>query len=494
MRLRKELAYMSATELAIRIRDHELSPVEVFEAFVERIEERNKSLTALIYFGYEDAKRRARDAEHVLMSGEKIGLFHGVPTVTKDVSDSRPGWLSTFGGVRALKHNLADGLSLFTERMEKAGAIVLGETNSATLGFSATTDNYLFGPSRNPFNTSKNTGGSSGGSAAAVADGLIPIAEGSDGGGSIRNPAAWCGLYGYKASPGRVPLVTRPNAFKSSIPFVTRGTLTRTVEDAVLGLNALTGFDARDPLSLDENLDFSSATHRSIKGWRIAYSRDFDVFPIARDVSAVVTEAVEAFSEAGAHIEEVKLGITRDQKELSNVWCRLIISQTLEFFEIFRERGIDLLKDHRDDFPPHLIEWVTKGYEMNVRALMRDQQVRTEVYDAIQRVFENYDLLVTPTLSCSPVDNTNDGNTMGPTDIDGVAVNPIIGWCLTYMTNLSGHPSASIPAGLTGDRLPVGMQIIGSRYSDMDVLSASAVFERLRPWNDIYEICENRPI
>jgi len=494
MTLSNELAYMTARELAKRIRLHMLSPVEVIEAFIERIEKRNKSINAFCYFGYEDARKKAKDAERVLMSGQEIGVLHGVPTATKDLYDSYPGWLSTFGGIRALKDNIANNANLFTERMEKAGAIILGETNSPTLGFRGTTDNYLFGPSRNPFNTSKNTGGSSGGSAAAVADGLIPIAEGTDGGGSIRIPAAWCGLYGYKASFGRVPYVSRPNFLRGSTPFVTRGTLSRTVEDAVLGLNVLSGFDARDPLSLDENIDFTDAFHQSINGWKIAYSPDFDVFPIEYSVSAVVAKAVEIFSEAGACVEEIKLGIKHDQKELANLWCRLVMSQMVETFESFKERGIDLLKDHRNDFPPQLIEWATKGFQMSVLDLARDQKVRTEIHDAIQKVLENYDLLVTPTLACSPVDNTNDGNTMGPTYINGVEVNPLIGWCLTYFTNFSGHPSASIPAGLTEDKLPVGMQIIGRRYSDMNVLSASAAFERLKPWNNIYKICENRPI
>src|SRR5205823_3575804 len=160
----------------------------------------------------------------------------------KDLFDFKPGWPSTFGGIRALKDLKLDLSCIYAERMERAGAILLGKTNSPVMGFRGTCDNYLFGPSRNPFNVAKNTGGSSGGSAAAVADGLVPIAEGTDGGGSIRIPAAWCGVFGFKASFGRVPFVARPNAFGGDTPFLFEGTLSRTVEDAALGLTALTGY------------------------------------------------------------------------------------------------------------------------------------------------------------------------------------------------------------------------------------------------------------
>lgn len=330
--------------------------------------------------------------------------------------------------------------------------------------------------------------------AAAVADGLVPFAEGTDGGGSIRIPAAWCGVYGYKASYGRVPFILRPNAFGADTPFLFEGPLTRTVEDAALALMALAGYDPRDPFSLDQPVDFMAATRRSIKGWKIAYSPNFDVFPVDNRVAEVVERAVKAFKEAGAHVEEVRLGIQRPQRELSDVWCRLIMPLNVATFENFKRQGMDLLKDHRDDFPPQYLQWVEKGSTMSALDFFRDQEIRTEIYDAIQSVFENYDLLVTPTLASLPVDNAGDGNTVGPTEINGEAVDPLVGWCLTYFINFSGHPAASIPAGLTADSLPVGMQIIGRRYADADVLAASAAFERLRPWRDSYRLCASRPL
>ena len=177
----------------------------------------------------------------------------------KDLFDFKPGWKATFGGLPVLADHVIDAYCVFAERVEQAGAIIVGKTNSPVMGFRGACDNYLFGPTRNPFDTSKNSGGSSGGSAAAVADGLLPFAEGTDGGGSIRIPAAWCGIYGFKPSWGRVPVVLRPDAFAGTNPFVAEGPLTRTVADAALVLQALAGYDSRDPYSLPDTPDLLAA-------------------------------------------------------------------------------------------------------------------------------------------------------------------------------------------------------------------------------------------
>jgi amidase/aspartyl-tRNA(Asn)/glutamyl-tRNA(Gln) amidotransferase subunit A len=379
--------------------------------------------------------------------------------------------------------------------MERAGAILLGKTNSSLMGFRGTCDNYLFGPTRNPFNLSKNSGGSSGGSAAAVADGLLPFAEGSDAGGSIRIPASWCGVYGYKASFGRVPFFVSADAFGNDSPFLFEGPITRTVGDAALALNALAGYDPRDPFSLnDPPFDFTLATQRSIRGLRIAYSPNFDVFPVDSRVEHVVRKALMAFEEAGAIVEEVKFGITRSQQELSDLWSRLYMLLNLHAFADMKRTGMDLLGDHRKDFPQEFLFWVEEAKRMSALDYYQDQQVRTEIYHAIQGVMNTYDILITPTLACLPVDNATDGNTVGPSEINGEKVDPLIGWCMTYFLNFTGHPAASIPAGFSEDGLPIGMQIIGRRYGDADVLAASAAFERLRPWQDSYKICRERPL
>jgi len=307
---------------------------------------------------------------------------------------------------------------------------------------------------------------------------MLTIAEGTDGGGSIRIPSAWCGVYGYKQSWGRVPGIFRPNAFAGTDPFLFEGVITRTVADAALGMTVLAGHDPRDPFSARDEVDFLGALDRGVAGMRIAYSPDLDVFPVDRRVAAAVAEAVRAFEEAGAHVEEVRLGITRDQRELSDLWCRLIMLTNVETIEGLRAAGHDV----RADLPPEYLRWLDIGYGLTARDVARDQRMRTEVYDAVQGVFAGHDLLINPTVACLPVPNADDGNTVGPSEVECVAVDPLIGWCLTYIANLTGHPAASIPAGMV-DGLPVGMQIMGRSGADDDVIAASAAFERLRPWS-----------
>jgi amidase len=493
MTVSDELAYATATELADRIRRRQLSPVELLDAVIARIEARNPSLNAFVFTAFDEARDRAKQAERALTSGAALGPLHGVPTALKDLFDFKPGWPATFGGVRALREFSVPAHCTYAERMEAAGAILVGKTNSPVMGFRGTCDNYLFGPSRNPFDTTKNTGGSSGGSAAAVADGLLPLSEATDGGGSVRIPASWCGLYGFKASFGRVPYTGRPDAFGSLNPFLYEGAVTRTVDDSALALDVLAGYDDRDPFALDDPVSLSGATRGSIRGWRIAYSPDFGAFPVDRRVAGVVQRAVQAFEEVGAVVEEVALTFDHDQRELSDLWCRLITPLNIEGLEGLKEQGVDLLGEHRDDFPPEYLRWIDEGYRMSALDVLRDQRMRTHVYDQIQQVFRTHDLLVTPTLGALPVDNAADGNTVGPNSIEGVEVDPLIGWCLTYLLNFTGHPAASVPAGDV-DGLPVGMQLIGRRYGDADVLAASGAFERLRPWQDSFARCAARPL
>ena len=486
------LAYRSVKELAQLIANKEISPVELMDFTIEQIEKRNDDTNAFVYVGFEEARKSAALAEQKVMNGEKVGLLHGIPTAIKDLFDFKPGWPSTFGGIPALKDNIANFYCMYAERMEQQGAIIVGKTNSPIMGFRGTCDNPLFGPTKNPFDLSKNSGGSSGGGAAAVADGLVPIAEGTDGGGSIRIPASWSGVFGYQASNGRVPVVMRPNAFGGLNPFLYEGTLTRTVEDAAIGMTALTGYHPGDPTSLKEDVDYLGALNRSMKGWKIAYSPDFDVYPVDPKVKEVVGQAVQVFQDAGAHVEEVTFGIKRDQKELSDLWCRMIMGASVGAFEGFKEEGLDLLNDYRQDLPDEFIYWLEHAYEMKTTDHLRDQMIRTEIYDAMQSILENYDLIVTPTLACLPVDNDTNGETKGPTQINGIEVDPLIGWCMTYFTNFTGHPAASIPAGLADNKYPVGMQIIGRKQADIDVFTASSTFEQLKPWQHIYQLCRDR--
>src|SRR5690349_14851750 len=278
----------SATSLAKRIRAKEISPVEVVDAAIKRIETHNPKINALVIFGYEDARKAAKAAE---------------------------------------------------------APVMVGKTNSPVFGFRGTCDNYLFGPSKNPFDLTKNTGGSSGGAAGAVAAGLLPMCEGTDGGGSIRIPASWCGVFGYKPAFGRVPLVTRPDAFGGNVPFIFEGPITRTVEDSALAMTALAGYDSRDPYCIEGKADFMGALKRSIAGKKIAYTRDYGIFPVDRRVIDVTDKAIRAFEEAGAHVEEVKIDIPHSHMTLSDMWCRLIAPKQVAALEGFKREGIDLKRD-----------------------------------------------------------------------------------------------------------------------------------------------------
>ena len=480
----------SAAELARRIRAKQVSPVEVMDAAIARIEAHNAKINALVILHLDEARAAAKAAEAAIMRGDAVGPLHGVPVAMKDCFDFKPGWVTTFGGVRGLASYVAKTSCTFVERMEKAGAIIVGKTNAPVFGFRGTCDNYMFGPSRNPFDLTKNTGGSSGGGAGAVAAGLLPLCEGTDGGGSIRIPASWCGVYGYKASFGRVPLLGGADAFSGVTPFIFEGPITRTVEDAALAMTALAGYDPRDLFALEGSVDFLGATRASIAGKTIAYTPDYGIFPVDRQVVAFVDKAVRAFEEAGARVEEVEIGLTRAQGELSDLWCRFVAARQVAALDQFKREGFDLVAEHHDDFPPEFWRWDEIGRRITVPEMLADQAIRSEVVAALRAVFDRYDLLVSPTLACLAVDNAADGNTLGPAEIEGEKIDRLIGWCMTYLINFIGYPAATVPAGLSATGLPVGMQIVGRLYADADVMATSAQFERLRPWMDTYRLCK----
>ncbi|WP_136603250.1 amidase [Salinigranum halophilum] len=486
----EDFAYTSASVLASRIRRGDLSPVDVVDACLERIEARNEDINAFVTVLGDDARERAREAEAAVRRGEELGPLHGVPIAIKDLFDFKAGVRNTMGSVPFAEF-VPEESATYVRRLEEAGAIVLGKTNTPEMGHKGTTDNRLFGPTSTPFDLERNAGGSSGGSAAAVADGLVPIAQGSDGGGSVRIPAAWSGVYGFKATYGRVAQAIRPDAFLSHTPAIHAGPLTRTVEDAALMLDVMTGPDPRDPLSMpEEPHDFRGAVRRGVEGMQVAYSPDFDIFPIDERVRAVVDDAVTAFETAGATVEEISLGLTHDQMELADLWLREIGILYHSAVEGFKDEGLDLLGDHRDELTPEFADLLAETRDQSIVDYKRDEHLRTEVYDALQDVFtvEEYDLLVTPTLAVPPVKNDEDemGSTVGPAEVNGEPVDPLIGWCLTYPINFTGHPAASIPAGFTDGGLPVGLQLVGDRFDDETVFAASGAFERVRPWHDAY--------
>lgn len=481
------LPYMGVAEMARRIQAREFSSLEVVSYFLDRIRDRDPSLGAFVHIDPEGALSAARLADNALLSGHSLGALHGVPTAIKDLFGFYPGWPSTYGGVSSLADHVVDQVCLFARRVENAGGIVVGKTNSPVLGFRGTCDNELFGPTRNPFNVELNAGGSSGGAAAAVADGLLPFAQATDGGGSIRIPAAWCGLVGFRPTPGLVPLITRPSAFAGVDPFIFDGVVTRSVEDAALCYDTLTGASAMDPFSLMATPELSSYVNASLQGARVAFTPDFGTYPVERGVLRVVEEAVTEVTSFGCELERPNLGLGYDHQELTELWCRLMAYNNIGFVEEFRKAGLDFLGSHRPDLPEAYAAYLDSAYVRTPVEVLKDQIMRTRVFDAIEQTFGQFDFIISPTLACSPVANAQDGNTVGPSQINGEPVNPLIGWCLTYLTNFTGHPSMSVPAGLDRNGMPVGLQIIGRRHDDRRVLALAAAFERARPWDGFYD-------
>ncbi len=482
----QEFAQWSASHTASQVKSKSVSPVEVTRAAIDRIEQINSRLNAVVFSDFEQALEQARSLEKKIMAGNEPGPLAGVPTLIKDLFSFKPGWPATLGGIRALRDYAPDFYSTFPERVEKSGSIVLGKTNSAAMGFCGVTDNKMFGPTRNPFDLRYNSGGSSGGAAAAVASGLVPVAEASDGGGSIRIPAAWCGLIGFQPSFGTIPAIMRPNAFGATAPFLYDGPLARTVEDIALTLSVLSGHDPRDPFSAAKAPDFKSALTRPIKGMRIGVTRDFGIFPVDTRIADRVQATARILEDAGAIVEPLDIHIPHTQKALSDLWCRMIASVSHGAILDLAKQVIDLWDQRQDELPAALKQWVNVASGMSLEDIQADQAMRTDVFDAFTRAFEKHDLILSPVTSCMPCRNGETGDTVGSKEIGGIPVDPRIGWAMTYLTNFTGHPAASVPAGVI-EGLPVGVQIIGKRHGDLSVLSACAALEKINPWAETYE-------
>ncbi len=485
-----KLELLSAAELGRLVSKGEISPTEIIEYFAKRIEERNPSINAFVYTKTEDALHEAKKLEARLAKGEDCGPLAGVPIALKDFLPSKKGWTNSHGGVAALMQEDPED-SVFYDAARRAGAIALGKTNAPAFAFRGTTDNKLYGPTSTPFKPGYNSGGSSGGSASAVADGLIMIGEGSDGGGSIRIPSSWCGCFGYKASVGTIPAVNRPDGWSASHPYCFNGAITRTVQDSAIMLNYMAGYNPRDPHSVPlPERDFTQLMKKPVKNWKIGYTDDFGIFTVDEEVKQIVRKAAMRFKDAGAHVEPVKFHFSHSAYEYAELWDRSICFDTATDLELGKRKGFDLIGDYRDQLPEEFVFWNEEIMKFSFLDFRTLNEMRTEILDVQEDIFETYDLILSPVTICPPVKNRTDRNTTGPTELDGVKVEPLIGFCETFFENFTGNPAASIPAGLTKEGLPVGMQIIGRKFRDEDVFAAAYTFEQLAPWS--YDIPYNR--
>jgi aspartyl-tRNA(Asn)/glutamyl-tRNA(Gln) amidotransferase subunit A len=458
-----ELCWMSAFEMVRLIRRRKVSPVEVVDAVLDRIAKVDGKLNAFVTLRADQARRDAKTAERALARrSATLGPLHGVPFSVKDLVITK-GVRTTFG-TPLFRDNVPTEDAPMVERVRIAGAIMLGKTNTPTLGWIGATHNLLFGPTRNPWSLDRTPGGSSGGASAAAAAGFGPLHIGTDGGGSIRIPAAFAGVFGFKASYGRIPIYPVSGAW--SLSHV--GPLTRTVADAALMLNASVGPDERDQYSLPaERVDYVKALGGGVKGLRVAYTDDLGfVEALDPEVRDVCAGASRAFRELGCRVDAV----SPRWPSPADAWLAIFGGGIATRMAPFRDRG--------DEIEPGLARIIDDFLAAPSTRYVQAWFDRLAWWQHPRALFEKYDLLVTPTVACPPFALGLDN----PGTIAGRAVSPY-GWTpFTWPFNVTGQPAASVPCGFTRDGLPIGLQIVGRRYADVTVLRASAAFEKARPW------------
>ncbi|WP_129114727.1 amidase [Halegenticoccus tardaugens] len=468
----------SAEELAASIRVGEVSPVAVVDAFLDRIDRIDSRINAYATVCDEAARKAARSAERAVERGDALGPLHGVPVAIKDLTRVR-GVRTTFGSAAFTEH-VPDRDDTVVARLREAGAIVLGKTNTPEFGRKTVTDNLVFGSTGNPWDPTKTTGGSSGGSAAAVAAGLTPLALGSDAAGSIRIPASACGVFGLVPDFGRVPEgPTRADAFETALPCSFLGPIARSVGDAALMLDVLAGPHPADPYCLPTpSARYRDALGAPISDLRIGYSANFGGFRVTEEVRAAVEGALDRVAAAGATVETADLDFDGTWEDRHEALERILQTRYVGLYEnLRRDAGVDLLNDDLD-VTPEVTSRIRAGLSLGAQEIAAAGRTRTAVFDEIQRAFSGYDVLATPTLSRTAFDRDEDAPT-----VDGRPVHPMHGWTLTWPLNLSGNPAGSIPVGLSDDDLPIGMQVIGPRLDDRGVVSACAAIERALTWD-----------
>lgn len=469
---------LTALEIGDLVNRREVSPVEVMKECQERIQKDNPKLNAFVYTKFDEAMEEARRLEQQIAEGHYGGRFAGVPVGLKDFLPTKKGWTASHGGVKSMiTVDVAD--SQFYKAVSRLGAIAVGKTNAPAFGFRGTCDNKMYGPTCSPYNTECNSGGSSGGSGAAVGGGLVPIAEGGDAGGSIRIPAAWCGCFGFKPSAGLVPSVCRPDGWTATHPYCCGGPITRSVEDAAIIIEAMKGYNPRDPISVPlPYKDYRHAVFKGVKGMRIALTYDFNLFPTPDpDIVEAIHKAGDMLRSAGAIVDEVTFHFNYRLSEIEEAWLRGISIDSAIDSELDPEHfGLYM---RADDLPEELLEWADIALSSTMLDYRTFHDIRTDILDAHQDVLDQYDAIIAPVTGCLPVPNSNEGLTKGPECISGKPVDPLIGFAYTYLENMIGTPAASVPVGLSRTGLPIGLQVIGRRYFDETVFSICGAIEQL---------------
>jgi amidase len=457
----EELCFTDAVELARLIRLKQVSAVEVMSAHLRQLQRVNPSVNAIpTFIGVESAMNAAREADERLRRGEAVGPLHGLPHAVKDLA-STAGLRTTFGS-RIYRDFVPSEDDLFVRRLKSAGAIIIGKTNTPEFGAGSHTFNEVFGATRNPYDLTKSCGGSSGGAAVALACGMIPLADGSDLGGSLRNPASFCNVVGFRPSPGRVPSYPTQMAW-STLPVL--GPMARTVADVALLLSAIAGPDARAPISLNEpGSMFSQPLQRDFKGVRVAWSKNLGRLPVERAVSSVCETARPVLEAFGCEVADAEPDF-RDADQ---------IFQTLRAWSFAQSHGAELAA-HRDLIKDTVIWNVESGFKLSGRDVSQAEVKRTELFQRVSSFLESHEFLVLPVSQVAPFPVEADW----VHEIDGVEMATYIDWMAScYLISLTGLPAISVPCGFTEEGLPVGLQIVGRHQRDFEVLQLAHAFEQ----------------
>jgi amidase len=459
-----ELCFLSAVELARRMRAREVSAEEVMAAHLAQIARVNPHVNAIVTLTADAARARSRAADAALARGERVGPLHGLPVAHKDLFDTA-GIRTTYGSPIFADH-VPDKSALVVERLQQEGAITVGKTNTPEFGAGSQTFNPVFGATRNPYDLHKTCGGSSGGAAVALACGMVPIADGSDMGGSLRNPASFCNVVGLRPSAGRVPSWPSQAAwFSLSVD----GPMARTVADVALVLSAIAGPDPRSPIALAEPGErFAQPLERDFRGVRVAWSRALGGLPVDERVSAVIDAQRHVFEALGCVVEDEEPALA----EADEVFA------TLRAWNFELARGA-LLDTHRDQLKDTVAWNIAAGRALSGPQLGRAERLRTALYHRMRAFGERYPFLVLPVSQVPPFAVEQPY----PTAINGVQMESYIDWMRSCSRiSVLGLPAAAVPCGFTAEGLPVGVQIVGRYHDDWGVLQLAHAFEQATHW------------
>ncbi|MFK0292515.1 amidase [Streptomyces sp. NPDC090442] len=457
----EELCLLSALEQAAALRRGDVSARELLRAHLDRIERLNPVVNAIVTLVPDRAMAEARAADERLARGEEVGPLHGLPMAHKD-THLTAGIRTTFGSP-ALAEHVPDDDDLVVERLRAAGAITLGKTNVPEFGAGSHTFNPVFGATRNPYDPTRSAGGSSGGAAAALACGLQSLADGSDMGGSLRNPAAFCNVVGLRPSPGRVPSWPGEAAWST---MTVQGPMGRTVADTALALSVLAGPDDRSPIALSEpGSSFAGPLSSDLTGLRVAWSPDLGgAVPVDPEVREAVAAQVPVFERLGCLVAEDCPDFAGAEE----------VFRTLRAWQF--ERALGGLVDRSPELVKPALRWnVACGRRLSGPDVGRAEALHTALYHRVREFFARYDVLLLPVSQVAPFDASAEY----PTEIDGVAQETYLDWMRScYFVSAAGNPALSVPAGFTAGGLPVGLQIVGRHRADLQVLRVGHAYER----------------